>query len=564
MATARQDSPEKLRKNVSVVFVDDASTMTLILRNLLGKIGFNKDRLKMISGKNAGQDTIGYLESMLGIDDALSYQIPDIVFLDWNMDVTGIDILRKLRALAPRDPRIGSILVVMVTAEAEKDKIVSAIQSGVNSYIVKPLNAEQVEKKLSDMSAVQLGLAKKLEKEMLEKVQKGLLSDKDKKKGIINVIAKANSAIALDIMNKPAQDFREDFVKRNEKYLQETSGKNVVEGAKLSDGGLYRKAAGNFTEAANLDSENPAARIGLGRMQMKETNYAGAVKSFEAALELLPNNPEALELLGEARLKYADETGDAELYDTAIECLRAAVKLHGEDSGRANCLKKLGQAFAGKDDHENAAQSFKASLELDKGEVSAMMNLAVALKKAGRTDEATAALKKAGETTPRLPHEFIALGKVWLEKDDPKKAVDYFKEGLKHENASKEDVELYEDVVKALLSKNLARDAMPVINAIAGSRPDLYNSLGLAIVRCGKTKEDFTAAVNAYTNALKNDITGERYAYFHNRGMAYEKAGDKDKAVADFKEAFALHPNVATAKVLEALGVDSSKIQMIQ
>jgi two-component system chemotaxis response regulator CheY len=36
----------------------------------------------------------------------------------------------------------------MVTAEAEKEKVVAAIQAGVNNYIVKPFTAEVLKEKM--------------------------------------------------------------------------------------------------------------------------------------------------------------------------------------------------------------------------------------------------------------------------------------------------------------------------------------------------------------------------------------------------------------------------------
>jgi len=36
----------------------------------------------------------------------------------------------------------------MVTAEAEKEKVIAAIQAGVNNYIVKPFTAEVLKEKM--------------------------------------------------------------------------------------------------------------------------------------------------------------------------------------------------------------------------------------------------------------------------------------------------------------------------------------------------------------------------------------------------------------------------------
>ena len=45
---------------------------------------------------------------------------------------------------------------LMVTAESEKDKVIAAIQAGVNNYVVKPFTAEVLKEKM-DKIAEKLG-----------------------------------------------------------------------------------------------------------------------------------------------------------------------------------------------------------------------------------------------------------------------------------------------------------------------------------------------------------------------------------------------------------------------
>jgi len=59
-----------------------------------------------------------------------------------NMD--GLELLKKIRS----DERLKALPVLMVTAEAEKDKVITAIQAGVNNYVVKPFTAEVLKEKM--------------------------------------------------------------------------------------------------------------------------------------------------------------------------------------------------------------------------------------------------------------------------------------------------------------------------------------------------------------------------------------------------------------------------------
>jgi two-component system chemotaxis response regulator CheY len=57
----------------------------------------------------------------------------------------GIDMLRAIRA----DEKLKHIPVLMVTAEAQKENLMEAIQAGVSNYIVKPFTAETMQEKIN-------------------------------------------------------------------------------------------------------------------------------------------------------------------------------------------------------------------------------------------------------------------------------------------------------------------------------------------------------------------------------------------------------------------------------
>ena len=59
-----------------------------------------------------------------------------------NMD--GLDLLKKVRS----NPELKDLPFLMVTAEAEKHKVIEAIKAGVSNYVVKPFTAEVLKEKL--------------------------------------------------------------------------------------------------------------------------------------------------------------------------------------------------------------------------------------------------------------------------------------------------------------------------------------------------------------------------------------------------------------------------------
>ncbi|MDP1683532.1 MAG: chemotaxis response regulator CheY [Burkholderiales bacterium] len=117
--------------NMKFLVVDDFSTMRRIVRNLLKELGFQN--------VDEAEDGVAALSKLRGTQF-------DFVVSDWNMpNMTGIDLLKEIRA----DANLKHLPVLMVTAEAKKENIVSAAQAGANGYIVKPFTAATLEEKLN-------------------------------------------------------------------------------------------------------------------------------------------------------------------------------------------------------------------------------------------------------------------------------------------------------------------------------------------------------------------------------------------------------------------------------
>lgn len=70
----------------------------------------------------------------------------DFVITDWNMpNMDGLELLKNIRS----DAGLATLPVLMVTAEAKKENIIAAAQSGASGYVVKPFTAAILEEKLN-------------------------------------------------------------------------------------------------------------------------------------------------------------------------------------------------------------------------------------------------------------------------------------------------------------------------------------------------------------------------------------------------------------------------------
>ena len=73
---------------------------------------------------------------------------PRVILLDIKLPkIDGLEVLARLKA----DPRTASIPVVMLTSSQEQSDLVASYQSGVNSYIVKPVNFESFVQAVADL-----------------------------------------------------------------------------------------------------------------------------------------------------------------------------------------------------------------------------------------------------------------------------------------------------------------------------------------------------------------------------------------------------------------------------
>jgi CheY-like chemotaxis protein len=86
---------------------------------------------------------------------------PGMVLLDLNLPgMSGHDLLKEIK----ENDQLKSIPVVILTTSAGENDRAEAYQHYVNSYLVKPINADQFERMVSDLG-LYWGLWNKLEKD---------------------------------------------------------------------------------------------------------------------------------------------------------------------------------------------------------------------------------------------------------------------------------------------------------------------------------------------------------------------------------------------------------------
>ncbi|GLI52988.1 response regulator [Thermodesulfovibrio yellowstonii] len=108
-----------------VLVVDDASTVRMYHKKILGDAGFNVD--EAVNGLEALEKA--YINNY------------DLYIVDINMPkLDGYSFVRKLRS----SKNLNQAPVIMVTTEAEEKDKNLAYQAGANFYMVKPVKPEEL------------------------------------------------------------------------------------------------------------------------------------------------------------------------------------------------------------------------------------------------------------------------------------------------------------------------------------------------------------------------------------------------------------------------------------
>ena len=116
--------------DLKFLVVDDFSTMRRIVRGLLKEMGCNN-----VEEAEDGAVALTMLKNAKF----------DFVVSDINMpNMNGFELLAEIK----RDETLRHLPVLMVTAEARKEDIVLAAQSGAAGYIVKPFTKATLEEKV--------------------------------------------------------------------------------------------------------------------------------------------------------------------------------------------------------------------------------------------------------------------------------------------------------------------------------------------------------------------------------------------------------------------------------
>jgi CheY-like chemotaxis protein len=115
-------------REIRVMLVEDNPEDVAFTKRVLKFNKLDRDMLLATSGREA----LWILTKL-----AKEGEILDLILLDINLpDISGIDLLTQMK----KDPRLGSIPVVILTGSNEDEDIQKCYDLGAGSYLVKPIS----------------------------------------------------------------------------------------------------------------------------------------------------------------------------------------------------------------------------------------------------------------------------------------------------------------------------------------------------------------------------------------------------------------------------------------
>ena len=253
------------------------------------------------------------------------------------------------------------------------------------------------------------------------------------------------------------------------------------------------KGIEDIYRAISIDSLNAKYQLTLGEYCYLATDVVTAKKAIEKSIAIDKKNPEAYIKLAEIYLIVRD-------YKNALASVNTALKI---DERLESGYFMKGFIFKEMRDTLAALSSFQTAIEVNPNFYDAYIMLGI-INASKRNSIAEEYYKTALTLKPKSAEALYALGMFYQENNKPEKAIETYSQ------------------LKTLDPKNALAD---------------YNTGYIYL----EILEDNKFAIESFTNAIaKLPTYAEAY---YNRGLAYERMGINENALADYKKSLSLKSN---------------------
>jgi two-component system chemotaxis response regulator CheY len=131
--------PEVAQKHFLVV--DDFQSMHVMMAAQLKLFGVTK-----ITFAKSGSEAFATIKGLQATSSPIDFVIADMMMKDG----TGIDLTKQIRG----DLTLNSLPILMISSMSDINKVLEAVQAGVDDYIVKPWQEADLYKKIVTVSGI--------------------------------------------------------------------------------------------------------------------------------------------------------------------------------------------------------------------------------------------------------------------------------------------------------------------------------------------------------------------------------------------------------------------------
>lgn len=366
-----------------------------------------------------------------------------------------------------------------------------------------------------------------------------------------NNVARSN----LEFKMKDLAESTDDYVKRIVQAKQERLGENFFASiAELREANRLKPTADGYLEiGVNYHL--------LSLKSSRDDEYvASAIDAFKQAIALAPNDARPYMRLGDVHVASGQINQGIDFYEQAIKkdpdnkdaqtalingwlaAIRIAPNL-------ANNYVGLGTAYQLRGDFMQAERSYRRALELDpnnllsqrglgslqedriRTQVNLFLDRAVVLQKQGDFDQSLSNYIKALNLEPTNPDIHYNIGTAFQSKGDFERATKAYLKACELNPEHKE-------AKLALASLQVEQKETQVATAFAQA---------VSFQQAG----NYAEAIKIYNRIAVDKAADD--SLFYNLAVAYQATKDTDKAMENYKKAYALKPNTAYSEAIRSL-----------
>lgn len=322
------------------------------------------------------------------------------------------------------------------------------------------------------------------------------------------------------------------------KAAESPASREFREGVQLQLQGDLKAAGARFENALKLDPNYAPAMLGLAGVAQAGGKSTDAEQWLRRAERASPTSPDVQLawgrfFLGSNQLGLAEKhfLKARELAPRTIPPLLELGEVYVRTPGRA----------------KDAVRMYRAATELDPANRFAQYGLGVALAATGARAEAFKALETASQLTPKDPSALQAIGRLYLESNEPDKALTAFDRGLERQPKF---VPVQIDRADALARLNRHQDAIAqlmVADKLVPDSAEVQFRLGDVYQGAKRYPDAEKAYLKAISLAPKNPLPYNNLAW-----MLVVSGGDAKRAVEYAAKAVELSPR--SSPLLDTLG----------